>query len=457
MKEVTRERIERIFIPLGLAVALVAVSLWGAGQSALAKTYKNSTEAMYSRAFTELVDVFHQLDTKLAKLLVVNSPNRSMLLLDDIWRLSGTGLGLMSQIPRSHVDTEELNRFVVQLGDYAHSLTKKALEGKSMTAEDRKQLKSLYERCGEIAEELYLRFENGDIPLAVIDNEGYYTSMMDENVPSEEEIETEEGEYKDKEDIDEMPGLIYDGPFSDSAEKRQALGLRGETVEEEQARRIAEAASGIPMTLSSVSEGKIPAFDFYGETEDGRGVDVSVTKQGGQILFMMGSAAGGAEGLPEAGEAERFRDRALRYLQEQGYGDMVATYAQYYSGAALINCAAKQGDVILYNDLVKVWVDRETLEIIGLDARNYLFSHRERELETPGISLQEAEALLSPNLKVHSRALALIPLSPEEEELCYEFKCTWGENEYILYLDAEDGEEEEIFLILNGDEGQMVI
>ena len=71
---------------------------------------------------------------------------------------------------------------------------------------------------------------------------------------------------------------------------------------------------------------------------------------------------------------------------------MKATYAQYYSGAAVINFAATKDEIILYNDLVKVWVDVDTKEIIGADARNYLFSHCERELAEPAISPEEAEA-----------------------------------------------------------------
>jgi len=130
---------------------------------------------------------------------------------------------------------------------------------------------------------------------------------------------------------------------------------------------------------------------------------------------------------------------------------MKATYAQYYGGAALINCAATQDNVILYSDLIKVWVDRETLEIIGLDARNYLFSHVERNLGEPSIPLEEAEAKVSPKLEIGSRELALIPITPQTEKLCYEFKCTMGEDSYIIYINAEDGSEEQVFRIIDSE------
>ena len=136
---------------------------------------------------------------------------------------------------------------------------------------------------------------------------------------------------------------------------------------------------------------------------------------------------------------------------------MRATYAQYYGGCALINFAATQGDVILYSDLVKIWVDRETCGVIGVDARNYLFSHTERTLNAPSISMEEAEGMLSENLTVKDRALAFIPITPQTERLCYEFKGTCGEEEYIVYINAETGEEEQIFRIINTEDGQLVM
>ena len=36
--------------------------------------------------------------------------------------------------------------------------------------------------------------------------------------------------------------------------------------------------------------------------------------------------------------------------------------------------------MILYSDLVKVYLDRENGEVMGLDARNYRLNHRTRDL-----------------------------------------------------------------------------
>ena len=458
MKEKTKDTLERIVLPAILVIALVAAAFWGAEQASLAEEYKNSTTAMYTRAFTELCDNMNNLETALGKLRVTASPAQYVLLLDDVWRLSGSSVSLMSQIPSSHIDTADLNSFVVRLGDYAHSLTKKAVRGAPMTEEDQAQLTELHNACIRIGAELNERLAIGDIPVAVITNDGYFSTEAEE---AENAAASEEGgneEKQEQEGIQEFPTLIYDGPFSESAEKLEARGLTGNPVSEEEARAIAESAAGLSgLTPQGASNGTIPAYDFHGTYEDGREVDISITQTGGHLLWMMASATGNAEGIPEEAEADRLREAAEAYLSENGYPSMCATYAQYYGGCALINFAALQDDVILYSDLVKIWVDRETGSIVGVDARNYLFSHVERDLAEALITMEEAESMLSTNLTVEDRALALIPITPQTERLCYEFKGTCGEEEYIVYISAQTGEEEQIFRIINTEDGQLVM
>ena len=71
--------------------------------------------------------------------------------------------------------------------------------------------------------------------------------------------------------------------------------------------------------------------------------------------------------------------------------------------------------------------------------------------------MEEAEGMLSANLTVVSRALALIPITPQTERLCYEFRGTCGGEEYIVYISVETGEEEQIFRIINTEDGELVM
>ena len=135
MSEKTQNAFQKYIIPAILAVALIGVILWAAQQKALAESYKNLAKESYVRAYGELTDDLYDMESTLSKLTAVNSPAQYVLLLDEVWRLSGSAVSHMSYLPVSHVDTAELNQFVVRLGDYAHSLTKKAVRGGVMTEE----------------------------------------------------------------------------------------------------------------------------------------------------------------------------------------------------------------------------------------------------------------------------------------------------------------------------------
>lgn len=436
-------KIGRVALPMVLAAALIVTAVWGNGQRALAENYRLNSENIYRRAFTELCDDMANMQTALGKLRVSSSNGQYMLLLDDIWRLSGSCVSLMSQIPSSHIDTYELNSFVVRIGDYAHALTKKALNGEERTDDDNEQLNALYESCASISHELNERLSIGDVPSAAITNEDYYESAY-----SSEEKETD--------DIDKFPTLIYDGPFSESSEKREARGLTGDKVSADTARSEAERLTG---TADMVSDGEtggtIPTYDFRATLTDGTEVSAAISKQGARLVWFMGSASGNENGIPDEARYERLKAAAQEWLGRAGYYNMKATYAQFYSGAAVINFAATKDDIILYNDLVKVWVDMQTEAVIGADARNYLFSHEERELDSPLLSIEEAEARVSVNLDIEERALALIPITVETERLCYEFKGRCGNDEYIVYIDALSGEEAQIFVIINTENGRL--
>ncbi|CCX42206.1 germination protein YpeB [Clostridium sp. CAG:1024] len=196
--------------------------------------------------------------------------------------------------------------------------------------------------------------------------------------------------------LSHYPTLIYDGPFSDSTEKAEPLGLPEETVDAETAlARASESLGGASLTPDGETLGSIETYDFSGTDAAGRSVEISITKRGGCVLTMMKTPEGAAEGKPEDAEVERYKAAAADYLSAQGYPAMTSSYAQYYAGIAVFNFAAEQGGVVLYPDLVKVYVERQSAEVVGLDARSYFFSHRERALPIPALTEEDARNAVS--------------------------------------------------------------
>ena len=64
---------------------------------------------------------------------------------------------------------------------------------------------------------------------------------------------------------------------------------------------------------------------------------------------------------------------------------------------------------------------------------------------------------INKNLDLQSEGLAIIPTEWESEILCYEFKGKIDNTEFLVYINAETGEEEDILLIVNTPNGILTM
>lgn len=423
-------------LAVGLAVALVKLGESREALFARQAAERTRIENLYHRIDDDLNDV----DVSLSKLSAASSPRQSVLLLGDVWRATGSAGAAMALLPLSHADSCEMSQFITRCGDYAHALMGRVLQGKALTDEDRKQLQDMRTACASIRQTAGEAIQSGGFVAADNVDAGCYEQTQSEAA------------------ISEYPTLIYDGPFSESAENQAPKSDPGERI----TARQAEAAAGrlFPggrIIATAYVPGALPVYEMTVETTDRGQVSLSLTEQGGQLLSFMATPTGDKNDPPSDEESRRLKESALSFLQELGVEDPAAAYAQYYQGAAVLNFAPRQEGVILYSDLVKVYLDRETGQVMGLDARNYRLNHRTRDLPRPRISEKQAAEYVSDSLQIEHADIALIPLTQQTEVLCYEFKATRDGTFYIVYINALTGEEEQIFEVINSEEGDLVV
>ena len=134
---------------------------------------------------------------------------------------------------------------------------------------------------------------------------------------------------------------------------------------------------------------------------------------------------------------------------------MQETYYLKNNGFITVNYAYKQGEVLIYPDLIKVKIALDNGEIIGLETTGYLNCHYERQIPTPKISIEDARKNLSDKIEIKSEGLAMIPTEWKTETFCYEFKGKVEDIEFIAYINAETGEEEDILIIVNTPNGTL--
>lgn len=420
---------------LGLVAALVKMNQGREALEARQAAERTRIENLYHRIDDDLNDV----DVSLSKLSAASSPRQSVLLLGDVWRATGSAGAAMGLLPLSHADSCAMSQFIARCGDYAHALMGRVLQGRALTDEDKQQLRDMRTACAQIRQKAGAAIQSGDYVAADNVDGGCY-------------------EQQSESAISEYPTLIYDGPFSESAENQAPRSDPGERITAQQAAATAgRLFPGGEIGAAAYVPGALPVYELTIETVDRGQVSLSLTEQGGKLLSFMTAPRGDRNDPPSDEESGRLKESALSFLRELGVEDPAAAYAQYYQGAAVLNFAPRQAGVILYSDLVKVYLDRDTGEVMGLDARNYRLNHRTRDLPRPKLTEAEAEAYVSGELQVEHRDLALIPLTQRTEVLCYEFKATRDGTFYIVYINALTGQEEQIFRVINSAEGDLVV
>jgi len=459
-------------IPALLAVAFAAALAWGFSQRAKAEEYfyaageyMDAAHSVYERCAGELADNIYDMQTELSKLRIAASARQRVLALEDIGRSGAAAVSVMSRLPRTHEATEELMTFLVRTGDYARCLSRRVLAGDELSSRDLDQLEALYACCASLADDLQTAVQGGGLSLDVLEPEGYYADGGDNTglLAVREERAASSGGSGGT--APEYPSLVYDGPFSESTEKASPKGLTGSEVTMDEALAEAIKLTNAQLAPQGISQGKIPYYLFEGERADGTAVTAAVTIKGGHLLWYMSSdAANGSDdsqseqpqgGYIESpthtdgdGNCDRMISASQEFLASCGYDDMAPTYVVYYSGAALLSFVWQYEDVRVYNDLIKVWVDTESMEVVGIDANNYLFSHRQRHLPKAELTAEEARGNASKRLSIDASPLALIPLTPNVEALCYELHGFYGDGEYLVYINALTGAEEQIFRVL---------
>ena len=430
-----------------LSLALVAAIGTAVYQGQKAARIANTLEDVYYSAVLDTISQLQSMEIKMNKLLVSGTPQTGVDLLSDLSRQAWEVQNNLTVLPLSHVAMEPTVKFAGQVGDYTDTLVLKVANGTPLNDTDMQQLSQLLANCVLLSGQLQaaqqqmisqsMRY-SADAPL-------FYQDMQAQARPMEQ--------VGDKDNGIDYPTLIYDGAFSDARHMGSPQGLPQEQITKEQALEIAKAFVGAERVTgvreAAAIEGAIPAWGVTVTIPDDA-LTVEVTRQGGKVLWMMPEHAEFAQTL----NVDQCKAKAKEFLLSRGFGEMVESYYQVYNGLAVINYAAVQDGVLLYPDLVKVQVRMDTGDIVGIEANNYWMNHRQRELEKPKITEEDARAMVSSRLEILQTRLCLIPFRGTEK-LCYEFTAAWDDSQYLVYIDALTGEEREILKVIESGTGPL--
>ena len=414
--------------------------------------YRQASENAYNMAFYEVVDYVQNVEVYLAKSLISSSPESGAESLANVWREANLAQAYLSQLPISSHELENTAKFLNQVSDYSYSLYTKNLKDTELTDEDMKNLKELHQYSVELENtlnQLSADINDGRISWGELTDKGTVAFAQQVSNISQDSFDNLEQTFH------EYSGLIYDGAFSEHITKAEKVGLTGENIDEEtaknKAKELFDQNNIKEITSYGKSEGDINSYNFGITFNDDTVATVSVSEKGGHIIYMDKNRNVAAEVISQ----EEADQKAKEYLEKNGFSNMKETYYLKQSGIVTINYAYEQDDVIMYPDLIKVKVALDNGEILGIETTGYLNSHTTRKLEEPKVTVEEAKESLNDDLSIESEALAIIPTEWKTEVLCWEFEGNIDGLDFIVYVNAETGKEEDILIITNTPNGTL--
>ena len=394
------------------------------------------------RSLAELSEAIDSMKVSLQKSLYCSTGKKLGENGNELYRLSTVAKDSLSELTEENQHTETIFRFLSQVGDYTLYLSEK----ETLSDKEQIQLSQLYDYSLALSKEI----EN--LARGYFDGEISFEKAAGNLQSQEEKIDFLTSFSDSEQAMGDYPTLLYDGPFSDSILNKKALGIKGEReITKEEGRKIAAEILGVKPAELRQDADRESALALYCFSHGDK--SIGITKKGGFLCYITNPDFT-KEATISQKEAVK---RAEAFLEEQGYSSMSSSYYTSFDDVCTINFAYRENGITYYADLIKVSVALDTGKVVAFDASGYLMNHTERNLPDTSLSENECRSILSSRLTVNTVSSAVIPLDSGKEKLCYEYHCydKATNQELLVYIDRETGEEEEIMLLLYSDGGVL--
>ncbi|WLV23457.1 germination protein YpeB [Aciduricibacillus chroicocephali] len=423
-----------------LAAGIAGTSFWAARSNNEKSMVSLQAENHYQRAFHELtynMDILHE---KIGTTLAMNSKERLSPQMLDIWRITSNAQSNLGQLPLAMLPFNKTEEFLSQIGDFSYKTAARDLSAKPLTNKETKTLASLYKQSGELNS--HMRKLQGDVlnnNLSWLDAE---KSLAQRNEKMDNTIM--DGFHTVEKKVSGYDEANAGNSLAGNADKDHKNYIQGEAYSKDQALRKAKQIMGDTddkaFTIQKSGKGaNVAAYNIVYEKGNRNGMlDLSV-KGGHPLNLLVNRPVPNKKiSLYTGGE------KAAQYLKNLGFKNMEVVSSTEHDNAGSYSFLPVQDGIRLYPDSAEVKVALDNGNLLGLSGRNYFKNHRDRKLEKPKISVNEARDKVNPNLDIQENYLSLITNELGNEVLCHEFIGVHKNITYRIYINANSGKEEKV-------------
>lgn len=417
------------------------------------ENYEQEKDNIYTMSLNQLTDHVENVENFLAKASISSSSEAGAESLTEVWKEADIAVSYLSQIP---LNVEQLNKtakFLNQVSEYSYSLSRKNIDKENLSQEDLDNIKMLHEYSVQLKEGLQnieAEINIGSLSWKELQNtENDYIKQVD-NLATISFTDIDNN-------FNEFEGLIYDGAFSEHIELAEKKGLPENEISEDEAEaKVKEILNDKIKQINrkgKVDQGNIGVYQFEVTENDGSMFNIAISIKGGKVVILNKDR----DVVEEKISREEANQIGKDFLSKIGFENMQESYFLVQENIITINYLYKQNEILVYPDLIKVKIAMDNGEILGIESTGYLNSHEERTDIIPEITIEKAKENLNKNLNIEAENLSIIPTEWKTEILCYEFKGKIDETEFLVYINAKTGKEENILVIRETPGGILTI
>jgi len=436
------KRLSMVMFPI-LVVALIGAGVWGYLEHQQKNSILIKAENQYQRAFHDLSFHVDRLHNELGNTLAINTASQDSYRkgLINVWRITNQAQSEISQLPLTLLPFNKTEEFLANMSNFSYRAALRDFKKQPLNEEELKTLNALYTHAGEISTDLRgMQAKALQNNLRWMDVE---TALATEREPLDNAII--DGFQTVNKKVSEYSDVKWSPSIMNMFQTRNMKMLSGNDVTADEVKQKAATFLNVDPSSLQVVE-NAPGTEHHSFSVTGTrgstpgGVHMDYSSKGGHLLWFSAERE-----VPEKKfDYRQARDEAAKFLDSHDYKNMTSVAYDEYGNTATITFASRDNNMINYLDKVAVEVAMDNGEIIGLQTKDYVFDHKDRQLKEPKLSAEEARKILNPNFKVDGEAMALIRNDMQEEVQCYQYTGKINGGIYKIFINAETGTEEKI-------------
>jgi len=437
------KRLSAILFPVATLLFLGAI-FWGYQEHQEKNSILIKAENQYQRAFHDLSFHVDKLHSELGNTLAVNSASHGFQRkgLINVWRLTSEAQSEINQLPLTLLPFNKTEELLSHVSKFSYRTAVRDLTKNPLTKDELKTLKTLHANTAKISKDLRsvqdkviksnLRWMDVETALATERN-----TLDNTIIDGFKTVDKKVGEY---------PEINWGPSMASLHEKRDIKALGGKLMTAEEIKHKAAQFMGAHDTsnMHVKENGNGSEFASFSVTmkkpNSHDDVQLDFAKYGGDLIYFMDSRSVDGKKLSVADA----QSQADSFLKHHGYHDMRAVSYDEYHNVGTLTYAGVQGDVVNYNKKLTVRVALDNGDVTGMQATDYIFEQKPKQLKVPAMTSKQARKTLNPEFKTTQESKALIKNELGQEVLCYEYMGSINGDNYRIFINADNGIEEMI-------------